>query len=111
MEAKNKVYKFFSKDIEEIVQMLKAKYKPKKIILFGSLASGKPDTSSDIDLLIIKQTKKDPWERAREVDRFIKHNLPTEFLVYTPKELKNRLKMNDFFIKEVLEKGKVLYER
>jgi hypothetical protein len=61
--------------------------------------------------MIIKQTRKNPWERTAEVDRFIKHNVPIEFLVYTPKEVKERLQMNDFFIKEILEKGKVVYER
>jgi hypothetical protein len=28
----------------------------------------------------------------------------------TPKEIKKRLKMGDFFIEEILKKGKVLYE-
>jgi hypothetical protein len=30
-------------------------------------------------------------------------------VVYTPKELQERLALGDFFIQEVLEKGKVLY--
>ncbi|MEK7275274.1 MAG: hypothetical protein AAB110_08450 [Candidatus Desantisbacteria bacterium] len=49
-------------------------------------------------------------ERAAEVDQFIKHNLPVDFLVYTPEEVKERVQINDFFIKEILEKGQVIYE-
>jgi hypothetical protein len=28
----------------------------------------------------------------------------------TPQEIKRRLKLGDFFIKDIIEKGKVLYE-
>ncbi|MBU0600635.1 nucleotidyltransferase domain-containing protein [bacterium] len=104
------VINLFLEEVKEIVQILKIKYKPEKIILFGSLANGKTDEDSDIDLIIIKQTKKNPWERAAEVDQFIKHNVPVDFLVYTPEEVKERVQINDFFIKEVLEKGQVIYE-
>lgn len=105
-----KAVKSFLEEVKEIVQALKVNYKPEKIILFGSLANGKTNESSDIDLMIIKQTKKNPWERAAEVDRFIKHNLPVDFLVYTPEEVKERIQINDFFIKEIMERGQVIYE-
>lgn len=98
-------------EIKKVVERLKSNYNPEKIILFGSLVGGRVSKGSDIDLIIIKQTEEDPWTRTNKVDRFIEHNMPVELLVYTPKEIEERLKMNDFFVKEVLEKGEVLYER
>ena len=45
------------------------------------------------------------------MDRYIEHNVPIDILVYTPEEVKARLGMNDFFLREIMEKGKILYER
>ncbi|MFH1564201.1 MAG: nucleotidyltransferase domain-containing protein [Nitrospirota bacterium] len=98
-------------EVKKIVERLKSNYAPEKVILFGSLADGRARSESDIDLIIIKQTKEKPWERTARVDAFISHNMPVDLLVYTPEEIEERLMMNDFFVKEVLEKGRVLYEK
>ena len=101
--------------IKEIVEILTEKYKPEKIILFGSYAYGNPTEDSDIDLLIIKET-----DKKRRVDRFVevkriifnpKIRIPISPLVLTKEEIKERLEMGDDFIEEILTKGKVLYER
>jgi predicted nucleotidyltransferase len=111
-DLKDKEYILLLKEeVKNIVERLKANYNPDKIILFGSLVEGTAGRGSDIDLIIIKQTKEDPWTRTSQVDRFIEHNMPVELLVYTPEEIEERLKMNDFFVKEVLERGEILYER
>jgi predicted nucleotidyltransferase len=94
----------------EIVEALKS-YNPKKILLFGSRASKKFKRDSDFDLLVVKETKKPPSERIPEARlHLLKINFPFDVLVMTPKEIKKRLKMGDFFIEEILKKGKVLYE-
>ncbi len=96
--------------IKEIVNSLKG-YKPEKIILFGSATNGRLMPGSDIDLLVVKKTKRNPWARTREADRFIDHHFPLDLLVYTPKEIEERITENDFFIKEIIESGKVIYEK
>jgi len=98
-------------EIKKIIDQIKDKYKPKKIILFGSFAWGKPNKNSDIDLLIIKDTKKDYYQRIPEV-RSLLHNIDRAFdiLVMTQKEVTKRLKLGDFFIEDILKKGKVIYE-
>ena len=98
--------------IEDVLQKVVTGYSPQKVILFGSHAYGQPDENSDIDLLIIKETKKRPIERWMEVKRLVRDRNRTVSispLVYTPRELEERLAIKDFFIQEVLEKGKVLY--
>lgn len=98
--------------IEEILEKIITEYAPQKVILFGSYAYGHPDEESDFDLLIIKDTDKRPIERWMELKRLLRdRNRKTSVspLVYTPRELEERLVLRDFFIQEVLEKGEVLY--
>jgi predicted nucleotidyltransferase len=103
--------KNYQKQIKKIVQQIKEKYTPEKIILFGSFAWGKPTKDSDVDLLIIKKTKKDHYQRIPQVRSYL-HNIDQAFdiLVMTPKEIDKRLKLGDFFIEDIIKKGKVLYE-
>ena len=93
-----------------IAEKLKG-YKPEKIILFGSRAWGKPKADSDIDLLIVKNTKKNPYKRIPEARKFLRDiNSPVDVLVFTSEEISRRLQAKDFFISEIFEKGKILYE-
>ena len=95
--------------IEEVAQKIGANFKPEKIILFGSYAWGKPGPDSDVDLFIIKETD-NTRETARQISRSIfPRPFPMDFIVYTPSQAENRKKMGDFFIKNILEKGKNLY--
>jgi len=107
-----KEYKTKDSIIRRMAEKIRRKYKPEKIILFGSYAYGKPTMHSDIDLLIIKDTKTRHIDRAvriREILRKENRLVAIEPLVYTPKEINKRLKIEDDFIKEIVEKGVVLY--
>ena len=102
------------KIILEVVGKLRSEYEPLKIILFGSYAYGNPTKDSDIDLLILKNTDKRRADRFVEVKRIIYNpdlKIPISPLVYTPEELEERLKIGDDFVKEIVRKGIVLYER
>ena len=59
------------KILSQIVENIKTKYNPEKIILYGSFAYGVPDENSDIDLLIIKETSKRPLDRMASVHRIV----------------------------------------
>lgn len=50
--------KLYQEEIKKITTKIVKKYKPEKIILFGSFTWGKPTKDSDVDLLIIKNIKK-----------------------------------------------------
>lgn len=97
-------------EIANIKKQIVEKYKPEKIIFFGSATSGEFGPDSDIDLLIIK--KDVPYygiDRMREIRRLIKKNMAVDFLVYRPDEFDERLRLGDPFIKTILEEGIVLY--
>jgi uncharacterized protein len=104
------------KKVREIINAMTEKivneYRPKRIILFGSYVYGEPSEDSDIDLLIIKETEKRPIDRWVEVKRLLRdiaRTVPVSPLVYTPKEIEERTAIKDFFLKEIFEKGEVLY--
>lgn len=102
--------KLYQKNLLPIVESLK-KYKPEKIILFGSmLYSDSP--SNDIDLFLIRRTRVARLgDRAREARKFLPdQRIPVDFIVYTPEEIKHEIKRGNVFITEILEKGKILYE-
>jgi predicted nucleotidyltransferase len=97
-------------EIESITAQLVDKYKPEKIILFGSAARGDATSDSDMDFLIIKNDT--PYmgrDRMIEVSRLIDRNLPADFLVYRRDEFEKRLAMGDPFLEMVVAEGKVLY--
>lgn len=109
-----KEYKTITKNkiVLQIARKIRNRYKPEKIILFGSYAYGKPKRDSDIDLLIIKKTKQRHIDRSVRIREIVKQEnrlVPIEPLVYTPKEINERLKLEDDFIKKIYEKGIILY--
>jgi len=109
-----KILKF--EELEDILNDIKDRivkvFKPVKIILFGSYAYGKPHKFSDIDLFIILETKERPVKRRIMISRLFRDRpLPMDFIIKTPSEVEERLSIGDFFIKKILEKGRVLYER
>lgn len=81
-----------------------------KIILFGSLASGRFSNSSDIDLLVIQNTKDKPQERYVKLRMLIQLNYPIDLFVLTNVELHERLGKS-FFFREIVEKGELIYEK
>ena len=95
--------------IHSAAEKIRAGYDPEKIILFGSHARNTTRKSSDVDLLIIKQTKDRYFDRVKKVRRFVGPGLPADILVYTPEELEKA--KNSFFMQEILEEGKILYEK
>jgi predicted nucleotidyltransferase len=102
-----------AKTLPKAVKRLVAELKPEKIILFGSYAYGNPTPDSDVDLLIIMKT------RARPIDRYVTasnvlypREFPVDIVVKTPREIQAEFKKkSNFFMREVLAKGKVIYER
>ncbi len=100
----------FEKEINHITSQIIEKYKPEKIILFGSAARGERNLDSDADFLIIKkETPHYGADRIRELSRLIDRNIPIDLLIYRPEEFEKRLQMGDPFLKSVLKEGKILY--
>ena len=102
--------------IDEILREVKDKIvrgvNPMRVVLFGSYASGIPKGDSDLDLLVIMESDESPIKRAARVSKIFRdRKLPMDIIVRTPQEIKDRVDMGDSFVREILEKGKILYER
>lgn len=90
------------------IEQLKSQ-KPQAIVLFGSHATGTTNQHSDVDILMIKNTRKGKMaERYAEVRSRIDTDLPMDIIVLTPTELKKYKKTNPF-LRQIILNGKLLY--
>ena len=97
------------RELNRCVTILIEKYKPERILIFGSLASGEVKEDSDIDMIVIKSTSKPFLKRIEEVLRILKPQEAFDILVYTPEEFRRLSETRLFFKKEILPKAKEIY--
>lgn len=101
-----------SDELPRVVERIVARLDPEMVVLFGSYAYGIPTVDSDVDLLVIMDTEVPRKERSWLVSRLlIPRPFPVDILVKTPEEIETALAGRDFFIQEIMARGKVLYER
>ena len=98
-------------DIERVAQQIAEKFDPERIILFGSYAYGNPTDDSDVDMLVVMATEEQRAMVAARILCEVHKHFPMDLLVRTPQELQHRISLNDWFLKDITEKGEVLYER
>ncbi|MBI3153743.1 MAG: nucleotidyltransferase domain-containing protein [Chloroflexi bacterium] len=102
--------KISKRAIQAFARKIAKEFKPQKIILFGSYAYGKPTEDSDVDVLVVISFTGQNPEKATEIWMATRPKFPVDIMVRKPAELKKRLQMGDFFLQDVVNKGKVLYE-
>ena len=102
--------KISSRSILAFARQIAKQFNPHKIILFGSYAYGVPTEDSDVDILVIMPFEGRNPQKATEIWMATKPKFPIDIMVRKPAEIKKRLRMGDFFLREITEKGKVLYE-
>jgi len=85
-------------------------FHPRKIVLFGSYAYGKPTEDSDVDVLVIMPFNRKRGRKSLEIRQRIPADFPLDLIVRTPAYIARRLRWGDCFIQEVLAKGDILYE-
>ena len=98
--------------IDKMVRRIVKKFKPEKIILFGSYARGTPTRDSDVDLLIIMPVSGSKREKRIEIGVALHDiRIPKDIIVATPDEVERRKNLVGTIIRPALEEGKVLYAR
>lgn len=100
------------KVIRSIAKRIAGKFEVERIILFGSYASGKADENSDVDLLVVMNTKKRPIQQRYEIYKSLTPvHFALDIIVRTEDDIKRRIPRGDWFLKEAFQTGKVLYAR
>src|SRR6266487_5623285 len=94
------------KAIDQVVEQIVEKFKPQKIILFGSYARGNPRPESDVDLLVVMDTPLKEIQQAIQISQEIEYRFGLDLIVHTPKYLAERLKIGDWFLRDVLKEAK-----
>jgi predicted nucleotidyltransferase len=96
--------------INEIARQIADRFKPQKIILFGSYAYGSPRPESDVDVLVVMKTSMREIQQGQQIRQFLNPLFGLDLLVYTPDNLARRIEWGDAFLREIVARGKVLYE-
>ena len=94
--------------ILSVADEIAKQFKPERIILFGSYAYGTPNKDSDVDLLVVMPFEGRKSQQSITIRRAVRASFPMDLIPITPERLKYRLEIEDFFLKEIVEKGKVL---
>jgi predicted nucleotidyltransferase len=98
------------RQIKRLTDRIAEEFRPKRIILFGSHAAGNPRSDSDVDLLVVMPCRGNPLHKAPQILTRLRPSFSVDVLVRSPEEVQTRLDNNDWFMQEVVERGRVLYE-
>ena len=92
--------------IEAYCNVLAREFRPQKIILFGSYANGKPTLNSDVDLVVVMPFRGSDTKKVVQILTRVGAPFPMDLLLWKPE----RTQRTDYFTREILTNGKVMYE-
>jgi uncharacterized protein len=96
--------------IRRYAKRIASKFDPDKIILFGSYAYGRPHEWSDVDLLVVMAAY-DEANQAIRIINTLEAPFSLDLIVRTPERIERDWQDGDWFLREVLAKGKIIYEK
>jgi predicted nucleotidyltransferase len=96
--------------IQAVVRHIVEHFQPEQIVLFGSYAYGTATRDSDVDMLVVMDTQNER-EQAMQIRLQVPCLMPMDILVRRPAALEERLKLGDIFLKEIMERGTILYKK
>jgi predicted nucleotidyltransferase len=97
--------------INEIIKEIVKSFKPQKVILFGSYASGTPTEESDRDLLIIKDSDLPTRLQNRKVRKILAGlKVPVDVIVKTADEFETYKDIIGTIVYPANKFGKLVYE-
>ena len=97
------------RDIRRAAREIGKLFRVRRVILFGSYARGSAYRESDVDFLVIADTRR-PIDLAGRILLQLGGRFASDVLVRTPREIQRALRDQDSFLTSILEEGRVLYE-
>lgn len=98
------------REIRDVANQIVEAVSPQRVILFGSHARGRAGSDSDVDLLVVTDHPAGP-DASLNLRRNIRYSFPLDLIVCDARRLAQRIDAGDFFLQDVVQYGKVLYER
>jgi len=97
-------------DIQAFVDQVVERFRPSRVILFGSYAYGRPTPDSDVDLMVVMSHRGPGARVATRIRLACPRPFPMDLIVRSPAEVRRRLAKGDSFLREVTTKGIVLHD-
>lgn len=98
--------------VDEVARRIVATAQPQRILLFGSVARGKFNPDSDLDMLVIVRGPVHRRALAQEIYRNLRGILtPVDVVVATEEDVKQHGQAIGSILRPALREGKVIYER
>lgn len=104
------VYPDQREEIATVAGIIASRFRPERIVLFGSHATQRADAESDADLLVIMDGSVPPLDQAVAIARAVPHRIPLDVLVRTTEQIATGLAERDFFITDIITEGITLFE-
>ncbi|HLG16589.1 MAG TPA: nucleotidyltransferase domain-containing protein [Blastocatellia bacterium] len=101
------------RQIKLVCEAIAREFHPERIVMFGSYAYGTPGADSDVDLLVVMPFEGSPFRQAAVIlDHVVRTVgvLPMDLLVRTSEQVEERINIGDSFMRDIIERGKVMYE-
>lgn len=98
--------------IRQMTHRIARRFKPDKIVLFGSHARGTAGPDSDVDLLVIMRITSTRRRQATAIDKSLMGiKMPADVIVATPEDVERSKDEIGTVIRPALREGKVVYAR
>ena len=100
--------------IRRAARKVAAEIRPEQVILFGSYAYGKPNSDSDVDLLLVirKNSRKARQTALLKASSALDPRpFPLDLLIRSKSQMKSRIAQGDFFLQDILDHGRILYQQ
>lgn len=98
--------------LQQATDRIVEKFRPQRIILFGSHARGTADERSDVDLLVVASFTGKRRTIVVEMDRALRGmGLARDIILLTPEEFNRDREIPGTIARPAAQEGKILYER
>lgn len=97
-------------DIREYAARIAERFRPVRIVLFGSQARGTANPYSDVDLLVVMPHEDKSVRQAIEIRHELRCPFSLDLIVRRPEEVATCVERRDFFLQEVIREGIILYD-
>src|SRR5205085_12232309 len=94
--------------IRAFARQIAERFQPERIILFGSYAYGRPHQYSDVDILVVVPARNEIDKCVQILDA-LDPPFDVDLIVRSPHNLEWRLRVGDWFLREVVSRGKGVY--